>query len=489
MRLLLLRPPVVHLRADFYGSIPGIPSGLCYLAAAVRQQGIEVELLDCYGEMPHRFYRFRKRWRARGLKPSEAAERVPNGLTAAGISVHCATEHSISVEIIRAIKKVHPELPVIIGGYHATFLPDEFIEAGADFVVMGEGELRLPRLLGALDAGVDPSSLEGVAGRGFCNPRTSKYTVDLDSMPFAAVDLVDLKSYWRLGYGHGPVREPYMNILTSRGCPYDCAFCQAPQMCGRRWLAKSPDRVIREMRHHMDTYGVRDFHIQDENFGVDRSRAEEICKRLAALEPSVSFCFPSGVKMETLDEEMLELLASAGCRYISLSPETGSRRVLKLMNKTANIELVPRLVRKARSLGIRTCTFFVAGYPGETPADRRETRAYVRRLARVGVDEMVMPVLTPFPATASMDEPTLQGWSEMDELCFSPVWRKDYPLLNRFRLVTYLHFYTVKLFFHPLACIRQLWNVLTGRSETKGEMTARRLPRDLLDSVVSALRR
>lgn len=489
MRLLLIRPPVVHLRADFYGSIPGIPSGLCYLAAAVRQQGIDVGLLDCYGERPHRFYRFRKRWRARGLRPAEAAARVGGDFTAVGISVHCAAEHSMSCEIAAEVKRRHPDLPVIIGGYHATFLPEDFLAAGADYVVMGEGEKRLPRLLEALNAGVDPSGQEGVAGRGFCNTRASRYTVDLDAMPFAAVDLVDLEGYWRLGYGHGPVRERYMNILTSRGCPYDCAFCQAPQMCGRRWLAKSPDRVLEEVRHHRDTYGVRDFHIQDENFGVDRPRAEEICRRLAELDPPVTICFPSGVKMETLDERMLELLASAGCRYISMSPETGSRRVLELMNKTANIDLVPRLVEKARSLGIRTCTFFVAGYPGETTEDRRETRAYVRRLARVGVDEMVMPILTPFPATASMDEPSLQGWDVIDELCFSPVWREDYGMLDRFRLATYLHFYAVKALCHPLAVLRQAWNVVTGRSETKGEMTARRLPRDLLDAVVSAVRR
>ena len=489
MRLLLIRPPVVHLRADFYGSIPGIPSGLCYLAAAVREQGVEVDLLDCYGEDPHRFYRFRRRWRARGLRPEEAARRMDPEVTAVGISVHCAAEHTMSATIAREIKALHPELPVIVGGYHATFLPEEFVEAGADYVVMGEGESRLPRLLRALESGEDPSGQEGVAGRGFCNRRESKYTVDLDSMPFAAVDLVDLQAYWKLGYGHGPVREPYMNILTSRGCPYDCAFCQAPGMCGRRWLAKSPGRVLEEVRYHMDAYGVRDFHIQDENFGVDRERAEEICRLLAELDPPVTFCFPSGVKMETLDESMLELLAAAGCRYISMSPETGSRRVLELMNKTANIELVPRLVRRARSLGIRTCTFFVAGYPGETESDRRETRAYVRRLARAGVDEMVMPVLTPFPATASMEEPSLQGWTEIDELCFSPVWRSDYRSLDRYRLVTYLHFYAVKLLHHPLAALRQLWNVFTGRSETKGEMTARRLPRDLLDSLMSALRR
>lgn len=482
MKLVLIRPPVVHLKADMYGSIPGIPAGMAYLAGSVRESGHQVAIVDAYGSAPRRFYDFRDRYRARGLTPEETAAMVRDlEPGAVGISVHCATEHAMSCHIAREVKSLLPDVPVIVGGYHATFLPEAFIEAGADLVVMGEGERRLPLLLNALESGEPVEGMEGIASSSGVSPRTSRYTVDLDAQPFAAVDLLPLENYWELGYSHGPFRGKYMNILTSRGCPYDCAFCQAPAMSGGRWLRKSASRVLEEFRFHMDEYGVKDFHIQDENFAIDRGRVEEICRTLIDEDWGITFCFPSGLKMETLDEELLDLMIQAGCRYFSLSPETGSVRVLELMNKTASLEKVPRLIRKAASMGTRTCTFFVAGYPGETDDDRRQTRAYIRRLAREGVDEVVMPILTPFPATAAMDEESLQGFSEYDELCFSPVWRKDYRMLDRFRAGVYLHFYATRLISHPLRVLGQVVNVLTGKAGTKSEMTARRFVMDLRD--------
>lgn len=486
-KLILIRPPVVHLKKDFYGSIPGIPAGLAYLAASVRQSGIETDILDAYGLAPRRFYSFREDYRARGLTPQEIASRVARSDSIPGISVHCATEHTMVIHIIRAIKKEKPRTPVVVGGYHATFLPGEFIEGGADYVVIGEGEKRLPKLIRCLGNGGDPDDIDGIASKKGINLRKEIYTTDLDLQPFAAVDLLPLENYWKLGYSHGPFAGRYMNILTSRGCPYTCSFCQAPAMCGGRWLAKSAEKVLEEIRYHIDRYGVRDFHIQDENFAISRKRVEKICRGLIENDYGITFCFPSGLKMETLNDELLELLISAGCRYFSLSPETGSQRVLELMGKTANIEKVPGLIQKAASMGTSTCTFFVTGYPGETDEDRKQTKKYINRLARKGVDEVIMPILTPFPATEAMNEPSLQGFEEYDELCFSPVWRKDYKPLNKYRLEVYLNFYAMRLFFHPLRVLRQLVNVLTGKAATKSEMTARRIFMDLYDRFLRKL--
>ncbi len=486
MRIEFIRPPVVHLRSDFYGSIPGIPSGLAYLAASVRSAGHEAGIIDGYGEAPHRFYTFRERYRARGLTPSEIAEKVPSS-SAAGVSVHCATEHSMCLGIVRELKARVPGRPVIVGGYHSTFVPGDFIGAGADFVVLGEGERRLPALLDHLDGRGDLTAIDGLVSSEFSIERREKYTTDLNSQPFAAVELLPLDNYWRLGYGHGPVMRGvrYMNILTSRGCPYKCSFCQAPEMCGGNWLAKSADRVLEEIRHHIDSYGVTDFHIQDENFAIDRKRVEDICRGIIEGNMNITFCFPSGLKMETLDDDLLELMAKAGCRYFSLSPESGSKRVLALMNKTADIVRVPGLIRKASSLGMATCCFFVAGTPGETPGDRRETRAFIRSLARAGVQEVIMPIMTPFPATPSMNEPGLQGFSEMDELCFSPVWRTDYRKLDRYRIGTYFHYYFARILSHPGGFLAMLLRMITGKCRTKGEMTARRIIRDLYDKARS----
>ncbi|MBD3277569.1 MAG: radical SAM protein, partial [Candidatus Aegiribacteria sp.] len=428
------------------------------------------------------FYTFRNEYTARGMTPEEIAEEVASrGTSVAGISVHCATEHSMAIQITRAVKKRSPNTKVVLGGYHATFLPEEYIRSGADYVILGEGEERLPKLVKLVMKGEIPDSMEGLAYKGGLNPRQEKYTVDLQDQPFASVELLPLQKYWDLGYSHGPFAGRYMNILTSRGCPYSCSFCQAPAMSGGKWKAKSAARVLEELRFYLDEYGVRDFHIQDENFAIDRSRVEEICRGLMAWDERITFCFPSGLKMETLDETLLDMLIDAGCRYFSLSPETGSKKVLELMSKKADIDKVPRLIDKAFRKGTSTCTFFVTGYPGETDYDRKLTRLYINSLARIGVDEVIMPILTPFPATEAMDEPSLQGFSEYDQLCFSPIWRSDYRELNLYRLRVYLEFHLNRLFFHPLKALQQVWHVLTGKASTKTEMTARRFLRDLYD--------
>lgn len=481
----LIRPPVVHLKKDIYGSIPGIPAGLAYLAAAVRDAGAETSILDGYGLAPHRFYTFRDDYRARGLTPDEIASMVSGKDAVAGISVHCATEHSMAVAICRAIKEMSPGKPVVVGGYHATFVPKDYIESGVDFVVMGEGERRLPLLLEHLERPEGDPGIDGVASAHGIRERSEIYGVDLEEQPFAAVDMLPLENYWELGYSHGPFAGRYMNILTSRGCPYTCAFCQAPAMCGGRWNAKSASRVLEEISFYVENYDISDFHIQDENFALNRKRVEDICNGIIDRGLDVTFCFPSGLKMETLDEDLLDLMGRAGCRYFSLSPESGSRRVLELMGKTADIDRVPALVRKASSMGTSTCAFFVTGYPGETGEDRRQTSGYISRLARIGVDEVIMPILTPFPATEAMNEPSLQGFREYDQLCFSPVWRSDYGRLNRYRLGVYARFYLTRLVFHPLKVLGQAFNVLTGKAATKTEMTARRFIRDLKDRLLS----
>ncbi len=486
MRIALVRTPVVHLSADLYGSIPGIPSGIAYLAASVRARGHEVSIVDGYGERPHDFYRFRSRYTARGLTPAGISGRIDPSTPVAGVSVHCAGEHSMACEILAAVKAGHPGIVTVVGGYHATFVPEAFIAAGADYVVMGEGEERLPRLLDALERGENPDGQDGLASARGISPRSAG-PVELEHQPFGAVDLLPLENYWRLRYGHGPFAGKYMNIVTSRGCPYKCSFCQAPLMSGGKWTSRSAAKVVEEMEWHNRLWGLTDFHIQDENFAIDRDRAVSICRMLAGHDPGFTFCFPSGLKMETLDDELLELLAKAGCRYISLSPETGSPRVLALMNKVADIDRVPHLFRKASSLGMKTCAFMATGYPGETPADRRMTRRYVGRLASSGADEVVMPVVTPFPATPAMEEEALKGFREYDELCFSPVWRPDYRRLDAYRWTVYAVFYATRLVRRPGAVLAQAVRLLEGRFGTKTEMTVYRKLRDLPDHIAAIL--
>ena len=477
MKLLLVRPPVIHRRGDFYGSIPGIPIGIAHLAAVVQNAGHPVAVLDAYGSAPRRLYQFGREYVARGLTPAEIVSSAPADVDAIGLSIHCTTEQAVARALLPELRHAFPGKPLIVGGYHPTFVPEQFTAMGADYVVLGEGEKRLPSLLDALEAQGSVEEIDGLATGGVVRPRTALLE-SLDGFPLPAVELLPLEHYWKLPYGHGPVRGPYMNVITSRGCPFRCGFCQAPLMSGGKWLARSPADVLRELVYYDERWGITDFHIQDENFALNRARAAGICQEVIRLNRGFTFCLPSGINAMTLDEELVDLMAQAGFRYLSVSPETGSPKVLELMGKRMDLQRVSATVAMTSRRGIRTNACFMLGYPGEEDEDRRMTRRYVAHLARHGLDELIIPIMTPFPGTASMA--AFPG-RESEELCFSPRWRKDYRALSRFRTGVYAVFLAVKAWHRPGASLRQIANVLTRRHETKGEMTVTRVMLDAID--------
>jgi anaerobic magnesium-protoporphyrin IX monomethyl ester cyclase len=177
----------------------------------------------------------------------------------------------------------------------------------------------------------------------------------------------------------------------------------------------------------------------------------------------------AGTKAETIkDEGTLELMALAGCRYISISPETGSARVLKLINKPFKTDHARKLVAKMRDLGIRSQACFVLGFPGETDEDRRLTWQLAKELTLGGLDEIALFIISPVPGSAIF--PLFVGYASLSNLNFTPVWREDYPRLRDFRLRLYLAFLAWKTLRYPLRVLRQAWNFALRRFETKMEM-------------------
>ena len=180
----------------------------------------------------------------------------------------------------------------------------------------------------------------------------------------------------------------------------------------------------------------------------------------------------AGTKIETIRPGTLELMARAGCRYISFSPETGSPDLLRKMNKPFQHEYALELTRQMRRLGVRSQACFVLGFPGETPHDAALKRRYVHRLVAAGVDEIALFIITPIPGSATFGQ--IEGFRDLSDLTFSPSWRVDYPRLQRWRLRLYAEFVAHRMVRRPAAVFRQGVNVLRRRFETKMEMGAYR---------------
>lgn len=244
-------------------------------------------------------------------------------------------------------------------------------------------------------------------------------------------------------------------------------------------MAKSPGRVVDEMDYYNDRYGVSDFHIQDENFSLSRERTREFALELLRRRRHYTYCFPSGIKVETVGREELELLRRSGCRYFALSPESASPEVLRAMNKPVDLEHVERVVAWCSELGIRVNCNFVLGFPGEGLEDRRMTYRFIRRLARRGLDEIVAFMLTPLPETGVADlMPEGLAWEDIN---FSPTWRDNYRLITRARMWIYLQFAVLKLLHHPGKVLDNLASVILRRFRLKGDMTVYRFLADFWD--------
>ncbi len=478
MKVAFLRTPIVNLKNSPFGSTPGIPANLPYLASVLIDEGHQVAIVDAYGLAPHRFTPYLDKFEARGLLPNEIVASIPGDVDVIGISVHCTLEHGMAIKLIKESKKRFPSIPVVMGGYHTTFCIDPFIEAGADYLLQGEGEHRLPLLLKMLESGKD-FTMDGIFGSGFATPRTP-VVCPIEKLPFAFFDPIPMENYWKLNYAHGPVREvKYIPMFTSRGCPYACAFCQTPKMWGGHWMAKSPSRIVDEMDYYHDRYGVSDFHIQDENFSLSRERTRAFAKELIKRKRKYTYCFPSGIKVETVGRDELVLLYDSGCKYVALSPESASKKVLKLMNKPVDLEHVIKVVRWCNEIGMMVNCNFVLGFPGETLEDRKLTYKYIRKLTVLGMDEIVAFMLTPLPETGVSD--LMPDDIEYENINFSPTWRDNYRLITFARLWIYAQFAVLKTLTHPIKVMRNIMSIFNRRFTLKSDMTIYRFGVDLWD--------
>jgi hypothetical protein len=482
--VVLINPNLVAQTNDLLTTgIVYMPVGLAHFAGAVRAAGVPCTVIDAFGESPRECWRV-DQFLMRGLRPEDVVQRIPAGVSAVVLYAINLTYHRALVEILSAVRHTHPGTPVVIlentqavTAYSLRHVQDEFFDLGASFVITGEGEDRGVRLLRAIADHAGLETIGRIDGIGFRRPDgTTHFTppvqkiADLDALRWPAWDLFPLQQYWDLKYAHGPFEtRRYLPLLTSRGCPYPCRFCVIPETNDVKWRARSAASVADEIEHYVRTFGVREFHVEDVDPTVNDARTRELCRELIRRNLQVTWKLCSGTKVETLkDAETIALMAEAGCRYISISPESGSPKVLKAINKPFRLDHAVRLVEAMNRHGIRSQACFVLGFPGEDAADRRMTRDLVRELTRVGIDEIALFIITPVPGSAIYSQ--FSGFTEYSQLNFSPTWREDYRDLNAFRLGLYRQFLWWKLRYHPLKLARQPFNFLLRRFQTKMEM-------------------
>ena len=475
MNAVLVNPNLMALRDDvFTTGVVYMPIGLAYVAASLRADGIPTCVVDAFGSEPTKT-RIEGKFLVFGLECAEVVRRIPSDASVVFLYANQLANFQSMANILKAIKAARPTLPLVVventqavTAFALRAVAKSLFDAGADYLLEGEAEQAAVHVARALSTGADASHLPGLSSRAFANPSGPKAAID--ELPFPAWDLFPIRNYWSLHFAHGPLSSRrYLPLLTSRGCPYPCKFCVVPATNNQRWRGRSAASVVAEMEHWQQSLGVSEFHIEDLDPTIDDKRTQAICRAILDRKLRVRWKLVAGTKVETMrSEETIDLMAQAGCRYISISPESGSARVLKLMAKPFKVDHAFRLIGRMNRVGIRSQACFVIGFPGETDEDREMTRTLVRDLTRSGVDEIALFLVAPVPGSAIFDQ--LTGYQSLSELNFSPTWRADYPVLSRFRMQLYREFLIGKTLRFPLKIARQAFNFAFRRFETKMEM-------------------
>jgi anaerobic magnesium-protoporphyrin IX monomethyl ester cyclase len=353
------------------------PMGLALIAAVLEKGGYQVNVLDA---------------NLLKLKPYDVAPLVHNadiiGLTAMTPTINAAKA------IAQHLKKAKPDLTIILGGAHATLLPEETLVTTPeiDIIVRGEGEETIIKLLQALEHKKSLCEIPGISYKkdgGVVNNPTRSKNIDLDSLPFLAYHLLP----WRRYKPHPPHGRafPFAAIITSRGCPHRCSYCSKP-IFGNKFRGQSPERVVEEIAYYRRRFGIREIAFYDDVFTLDKRRAYAIADEI--IKRGLRIYWTCETRVNLVDKELLRHMKHAGCYSIAYGIESGSAEIIDTLNKDITLEEAKEAVRLSREVGLRAIGYFMIGSPGESPETIRQTIQFAKKLK---LDFAQFSITTPFP--------------------------------------------------------------------------------------------
>ncbi len=383
MKVLFIRPNA---------GIPLVPPpmGLLYLASCLRKAGDhQAKIIDA---------------RLLELSPKETLDEArdfdPDVVGITSLTMEGPVAHQIAA----LCKERWPNCTVILGGPYTTSDPEKAGgDPNIDFCFQGEAELSFTEWLKAQMDGTDVSQIAGLSyragGRVHTNPRAD-FVENLDDIPFPAWDLADLDKYWEKRFLVYRGMNPHMKgnhgvpMVTSRGCPYRCNYCH--NIFGKKVRQRSIQNVIEELILLKEKYGVDEIEIIDDIFNLDIPRAKAFFRAVIDKKLNMSFSFPNGLRSDSFDEELLDLMKEGGAYRLIFAIESGSKRIQKLIRKNLNLEKARANIEMANKKGLFLGGFFMMGFPDEAEEEVQET---INFALKSPLHTALFFILTPFPGT------------------------------------------------------------------------------------------
>lgn len=372
MKILLIHPPVTD--EERYGKFAKAgsvlpPLGLLYMSSYLKKKGYkQVNFVDGLGE---------------NLTFAELKKLIQKiGPDLAGITSATLVYHR-AVETARLMKEINPKVITVLGGPHATAFKSKIFETDKvfDIVVYGEGEHTLLDIVDTLNSGRSLADVRGLVYRNDSKIVANShrpYIQNLDEIPFPDRDL--LPRNWQNLYRPNLARIkrwPVTSMITSRGCPFRCAFCDRNTF-GKKFRAHSAEYVVDEIEMLVKKYGIREIAIEDDTFSINKKRVVQICEQL--IRKNLNLTWSCLARVNTVDKSLLELMKRAGCWLIGYGLESGSVKVLEKMKKDITLEQARQAIHWSNKIGLHIRGFFIIGHPGETPDSVMETIKYAKSL-------------------------------------------------------------------------------------------------------------
>ncbi len=398
-----------------------LPLGLMHIAAPLVKRGISVAIID-------------------GLITSDWREELQTHLgeetVCVGVSVMTGAPIVAALEFSRIVKQQHTA-PVIWGGIHPSMLPRQTVEhESIDMVIEGEGEESFLQLVEALRSS---GNLDAVPGLYYkkqgqvLQSSQEAHNIDLDNQPFPSYDLIDAESYVPQKLRYLGDCERSIELKTDRGCPYRCAFCYNLNHNKRRWRALSAEVVLDRLETLVHRYDLQGVSFVSDNFFVNKTRVAAVCQGI--LDRSLDIAWHADIRIDTflrMDDDLIDLIFRSGCSCLTFGVESGSDRMLSLINKDITVAQVKQAHQRALAKGFMVNYHFMLGLPDETAPDVLKTLNLMAYLARSPKVVIYGPsVYTPYPATPLFDRAlelghkmpqTLEDWipSDFHEVGDSP---------------------------------------------------------------------
>ncbi len=434
-KVYLLYPPISKIErySSRVGSVGGeqIPLGIYYLAAYLRNNGYDVSVTDAeaLGKTEEEVL-------------AEVAQLKPDfvGISSTTVAFHRA------LLVADRLKEIFPRMPILLGGPHVTSNSRHALSFDAfDYGVIGEGEVTARELLDALSNNMPIDAISGLAYRdstgNVMQTRRREFVADLDSLPFPAYDLIrDIRLYTPPPSNYRTL--PVVNMITSRGCPNHCTFCDR-NVFGQTYRERSARNVFEEIRQLHKTYHIREIAFVDDTFLINKERIYELFGLL--MKECLHFHWTCMARINNVTFEFLKFLRENGCWNIAFGIESGDEEILKVIRKNISPDRVSEVIGWCNELKIKTKGFFIVGHPLETVETIDKT---IRFACRLKLDEVVVTINTPIPGSAQYAEAAKYGRLDTTDWSKFNYWRPVFvphglteDLLLRKQKEFYMRFY------------------------------------------------